>query len=138
MCTPPLKTDPKHGYFPWWPEDGDEWVHPEDAATARGMIPSQRVFRRDGTKGKFLLMHYGDVTLRVRRTLWQQVEPEGLEIGDWVEVLTRGMRNTARTGTIREVLWDEREQRMRYQILENNLPIEQIYSRDDLRPVEPI
>jgi hypothetical protein len=137
MTAPPLKTDPKYGYFPWWPEDGDDWVHPEDVATARGMIPSQRVFRRDGELGDFVLMHYGDVTLRVRRTLWLQVEPEGLEIGDWVEVLARGMRNEARTGTIREVLWDELEQRLHYQILENGAPIEQLYTRDDLQPVEP-
>ena len=111
MPAPPLKTDPKYGYFPWWPEDGDDWIHPDDVATARGMIPSGRVFRRDGTEGDYLVMHYGDVTLRVRRTLWQEVEPEGLEIGDWVEVLTRGMRNEPRTGTIREMLWDDHEQR---------------------------
>ena len=72
------------------------------------MIPSDRVFRRDGTEGEYLLMHYGDVTLRVRRTLWQEVSPEGFEIGDWVEVLSRGMRNEPRTGVIREMLWDER------------------------------
>ena len=66
MTVPPLKTDPKYGYFPWWPEDGDGWVHPEDVAAARTMIPSHRVFRRDGSEGDYLLLHYGDVTLRVR------------------------------------------------------------------------
>lgn len=138
MTAPPLKIDPKYGYFPWWPEDGDEWVHAEDVTAARAMIPSQRVFRRDGEVGEFVLMQYGDVTLRVRRTLWQQVEWEGLEIGDWVEVLARGMRNEPRTGTIREVLWDERGERLQYQILEKGVPIEQVYTRDDLQRVEPV
>jgi hypothetical protein len=138
MTVPPLKTDPKYGYFPWWPEDGDQWVHPEDVATARSMIPSSRVFRRDGSQGEYVLMHYGPTVLRVRRTLWVEVEPPGFEIGDWVEVLSRGMLNEPRTGVVREILWDERATAMRYQISEHAQPIEQLYARDDLRPVEPV
>ena len=138
MTAPPLKTDPKYGCFPWWPEDGDDWVHPDDVALARVMIPSGRIFRRDGMEGDYALMHYGDVRLRVRHTLWQAVELEGLAQGDWVEVLTRGIRNEARTGTIREMLWDDRERRIHYQITENGQPIAQLYTRDDLRKVEPV
>jgi hypothetical protein len=138
MTPPPLKTDPKYGYFPWWPEDGDEWVHPEDVAAARAMIPSGRVFRRDGGDGDYVLMHYGAVTLRVRRTLWVEVELEGFEIGEWVEVLSRGMLNEPRTGVIREMLWDERSRAMRYQISENAQSVEQLYAREDLRHVEPV
>jgi len=137
MTLLPLKSDPKYGYFPWWPEDGDAWVHPEDVPAARAMIPSNRVFCRDGSDGEFLLMRYGDVTLRVRRTMWQEVESEGLAIGDWVEVQTRGMLNEPRTGVIREMLWEHRDRAMRYQISENGKPIEQLYSRDDLQRVEP-
>lgn len=137
MTPPPLKTDPKYGYFPWWPEDGDTWVHPDDVERARSMIPSGRVFRRDGTDGDYLLMHYGDIRLRVRRTLWQEVPHEGFELGDWVEVLSRGMLNEPRTGVIREMLWDERERAIRYQILENDQPIEHLYAREDLQHVEP-
>lgn len=134
----PLKTDPKYGSFPWWPEDGDEWIHPEDVAKVRGMIPSGRIFRRDGTDGAFVVLHYGDMRLRVVRTLWQEVEPEGFELGDWVEVLSRGMRNEARTGTIREMLWDERERRIHYQISENGRPISQLYTREDLRGIDRV
>lgn len=133
----PLKTDPKYGCFPWWPEDGNGWVHPEDVAQARAMIPSGRVFRRDGTDGEFLLMHYGDITLRVRRTLWQEVEHEGFELGDWVEVLSRGLRNEPRTGVIREILWDERTNVIHYLITENDVPINEPLTRDDLRHIEP-
>jgi hypothetical protein len=135
MTAPPLKTDPKYGYFPWWPEDGDDWVHPADVAAARAMIPSGRVFRRDGREGEYLLMHYGETMLRVRRTLWQEVETEGFEIGDWVEVLSRGMLNEPRTGVVREMLWDERARALRYQISENGQPIEQLYAREDLQQV---
>jgi len=138
MPAPPLKTDPKWGYFPWWPEDGDAWVCPEDVAQARAMIPSSRVFRREGTEDGYQVLHYGEVRLRVRPVLWQEVPHEGLEIGDWVEVLSRGMRNEPRVGVIREMLWDERAGSMRYQITEAGQPIEQLYAREDLRRVEPV
>ena len=138
MTAPPLKTDPKYGYFPWWPEDGDEWVHPEDVATARAMIPSGRIFRRDGMRGSFAVFRYGDVALRVRPRLWQEVAHEGLEIGDWVEVLSCGMLNAPRVGIVRETLWDEDARAIRYQISENGTPLEQLYSREDLQLTEPI
>jgi len=137
MTVPPLKTDPKYGYFPWWPEDGDSWIHPADVPAARGLIPSGRVFRRDGEDDGYLLLHYGDVRLRVRRTLWQEVLHEGLEIGDWVEVLSRGMRNEPHTGTVREMLWDDRARAIGYQITEAGRFIEQVYLREDLERVEP-
>ena len=137
MPAPPLKTDPKYGYFPWWPEDGNDWLHPDDVAKARRMIPSGSVFRREGASGEFHLLHYGEVTLRARPALWQEVRPEGFEIGDWVEVLTRGMRNEARTGRIREIRWDEQVEAIRYQISENGQPIADGYGYNDLRHLEP-
>jgi len=123
--------DPRYGYYPWWPENGNDWVHPEDVELARQRIPSMRIYRRDGEIGDFMVLHYGDERLRVLRTLWQEVTSEGFEIGDWVEVLSRGFRNTPRTGTIREMLWDVPSRAIRYQ------PIAKLYSADDLRHIEP-
>jgi hypothetical protein len=134
---PPLKTDPKYGTFPWWPEEGDGWIHPDDVTVVRSLIPSERIFRREGRDAEFVVLHYGDVSFRVRPTLWQEVEPEGFEIGDWVEVLSRGLANEPRTGTIAEMRWDEHSEAIRYQIVENGQPIETLYTRDDLRHVDP-
>lgn len=79
----------------------------------------------------------GDITLRVRCTLWLEVEPEGFELGDWVEVLSRGLHNEPRTGIIREMLWDQRSNVIRYLIADNNVPINEPYTRDDLQHVQP-
>lgn len=132
-----MKVDPKYGYYPWWPEDGNEWVHPEDAELARQLIPSPRVFRRDGEQGPFVILHYGDLKLRVKRTLWLEVAPEGFEIGDWVEVLSRGYRNTPRTAVIQEVLWDSQSRSLRYQVADNEHLVPNLYAAEDLRHVEP-
>ena len=132
-----LKSDPKYGTYPWWPEDGDAWLHPDDVAAARAMIPSERVFRRDGNEGRYVVMHYGDVRLRVRRTLWLEVPWEGLDVGAWVEVMSKGSKNEFRTGRIREMLWHATSQTIRYQIEQAGQPIEILYSKEDLRPVAP-
>jgi hypothetical protein len=83
-------------------------------------------------------LYYGAVTLRVLPALWQEVQPEGLEIGDWVEVISRGLVNDPRTGMIREVLWDDDTRMIRYQISENDQTIERLYAREDLQRVEPV
>ena len=132
-----MKTDPKYGYYPWWPENGNDWLHPEDVELARQMIPSSRVFRRDGEQGPFVVLHYGDFRLRVKRTLWQEVDSDGFEIGDWVEVLSRGQRNTPRTGVIREMHFSSVERCLTYRITEADQPIPNDYTADDLRHVEP-
>jgi hypothetical protein len=132
-----MRTDPKYGYYPWWPKNGNDWLHPEDVELARQLIPSPRVFRRDGEQGPFLILQYGDLRLRVKRTLWQEVASEGFEIGDWVEVLSRGQRNTPRTGIIREMHYRANDRCLMYQILENDQPIPKLYRGEDLRHVEP-
>lgn len=132
-----MKTDPKYGYYPWWPEDGNDWIHPDDAELARTLIPSPRVFRRDGEQGDYVVLHYGDVRLRVKRTLWQEVEPEGFAIGNWVEVLSRGMRNTPRTAIISDMHWDATARELRYQVTENGVTVPNQYAGVDLRHVDP-
>lgn len=133
---PDLKTDPKYGFYPWWPEDGDDWVHPEDVQLARSTIPSPRVFRRDGQRGDYLILQHGELRLRVKPTLWQEVPWEGFDVGDWVEVLSRGLLNTPRTGVIREMHWEPRAHAMRYYLDEAGQPIPKAYAAEDLRHVE--
>src|SRR5262245_45832273 len=138
MTPPPLKTDPKYGCFLRWPQDGNDWLHPDDVALTRTLIPRGRVFRRDGVDGEFHRFHYGHITFRAKPALWQEVPYEGFDIGNWVEVLSRGMRNEPRTGIIREMLWDEGEKTIHYQIVESDVPIADFYTRDDLEHVEPV
>jgi hypothetical protein len=138
VTPPPLNTDPKFGYFPRWPEDGNDWLHPDDVALARTLIPSGRIFRRDGADGEYQFLHYGDTRLRAKPALWQEVSPEDFNIGDWVEVKSRGMLNEPRTGVIREMLWNDSTRAIGYQIAENGVPIADLYAREDLQPVDPV
>lgn len=132
-----MKIEPRYGYYPWWPEDGNDWLHPDDVEQARRMIPSMRIFRRDGEQEPFVVLYYGETKLRVLRTLWREVDSEGFELGDWVEVLSRCGHNEPRTGIIREMVWDERAHAIGYQISDNSQPIAKFFTADDLRHVVP-
>jgi hypothetical protein len=132
-----LNTEPRYGYYPWWPEDGNDWLHPDDVETARELIPSLRIFRREGEQGEFEVLYYGDQRIRVRPALWQEIQNEGFELGDWVEVLSRCGQNRPRTGTIRERLWDQRTRAIRYQIFDRGQPIAKGYAAEDLRHIDP-
>lgn len=131
------REEPRYGYYPWWPEDGNEWLHPEDVELARSLIPSNRVFRREQKPGEFDLLVYGNVTLRVRHVLWKEVKSEGYEIGDWVEVLSRGMTNAPCTAVIREMHWDAKQRCLKYQVEQNEKRVPNWYLVVDLTHVEP-
>jgi hypothetical protein len=139
-----LKTEPKYGHFPWWPQNGNDWIHHQDVKLARRLIPSPRIFRREGTQAPYIVLTYGDIRLRLLRTLWQEVHWDGFDMGNWVEVLSRGMHNTPLTGRIHEMLWDEHDRCIQYQLQEtgklqeNGLLPNKHYTAIDLRHVEPI
>lgn len=133
-----IQEPPRYGYFPRWPEDGDGWIHPEDVPIVRGMIPSMRIWRRQNTSGPFDVLHYGEIQVRVRRALWVEVEPDGIEIGDTVEVLSRMRKNTYRIGTVCEMLWDDHAHAIAYQVQWQRRRLPNVYRREDLRPVEPV
>jgi hypothetical protein len=83
------------------------------------------------------VLRYGDVRLRVKPAMWQEVAWEGFDMGDWVEVLSRGMHNTPRTGVICEMEFDVRENALRYQVREVDQQIPNWYYASDLRRVDP-
>ena len=102
------------------------------------MIPSPRVWRREGERGEYVVLHYGDTAIRVRRTLWREAPYEGYGIGDWVEVRPRGMTNEPHTGQVRDVHWDEHASVVRYWLtVADGAPLERSFEAHDLKPVEP-
>ena len=80
----PLKIPPKYGVYRWWPVD-ENWVHPDDLETANALIPSDRVFRREGYDQEYSLLLYGKQFIRVRPVIWLEIQSEGYELGDQIE-----------------------------------------------------
>ena len=133
------RVNPDFGFFPWWPEDGDSWVCPADITLARSIIPSERVWRREVDPEEFggnryEVLTYGVLRLRVRKTMWRTAPHEGINVGDWVEVLPYGIKNEPQTGKVREMLIDEETLQLSYQIqLGDGRNLDKRFPATDLR-----
>ena len=127
---------PDYGIYPWWPENGTGWIHPEDLETASSLIPGERIFRRDGRHGRYILLRYGDHRFRVLPTLWQPVAAEGFDVGDEVEVRSLLGKNDPGLAVIREMLWDADESAIRYRVEQNKMLIPKDFAAADLRHVD--
>ncbi|MBI2825104.1 MAG: hypothetical protein HYX69_10500 [Planctomycetia bacterium] len=122
--------------YPWWPQNGNAWVHPDDVKLARRLIPSSRMFRSEGREGSYLVLGYGPYRIRVRPALRQLVRGDGFNVGDQVEVCSHRGRNRAMIATIREMRYDNRKRAVRYSLRVRGKPVARTYTAGDLRKIE--
>ena len=134
----PLKRPPRYGVFLTWPIDGNDWIHPEDVERANQMIPSNRVFRREDLDSEFSILTYGNQTIRVRPSMWLEIEHDGYEMGDTVEIKSDFGRQKPMIARIAEVYWNKREQRIEYVLKQEGRIIESRLTANDFRMVIPI
>jgi len=126
---------PDCGAYLVWPQDGVEWIHPEDVALVEAWIPSTRVFRRHGFDGEYYRLQYGEQTVRVKPTLWRRVDDEGFSVGDHVEILSHFHENEPGLGTIKEMRFEKSSNRILYSIESREMPLPRSFVAADLVPL---
>jgi hypothetical protein len=127
---------PDWGVFLRPPESGIAWIHPDDVEVALKLIPSPRVFRRSRWDGEFYYLHYGDVTLRIRPAMWLKVPDVDLNVGQKVELLSRNSLNDAGIYRIADIHFNGKSGAIEYFLYRDELRIEKVFEREDLRPIE--
>lgn len=130
-----MRAEPPYRVYPWWPENGDAWVHPEDVRLVRRLIPSTRVFRAAGREGAYLVLTYGALRFRVKPTLRHAIPGDGYELGDQVEVCSKMGKNRALVATIRDMRWNARQGVIHYRLSRRDMTLARYYTAADLRPV---
>lgn len=130
---PPIApTLPDYGTFPRTPANGDDWIHPDDRELIRGLIPGERVFRRDRFADGYFHFCYGEVKFRLRPCLWLPLVGEGLDIGDRVETIGLAMKRELFVSHIVGMIYSAEEGRIRYQLART--PTSELdYLAEDLR-----
>lgn len=122
-----LSVLPKHG-FCLWPEDGEDWIHPNDLEIARKLIPSKRIFRKADCDDPVLRnlgyaeYRYGDRSFRGLPTLWHEVESDGYELGDTVELKSGYGKLRPIIADIVGMYWNRHEKTIEYELLRNGVP----------------
>ena len=134
----PLKRPSAHGVYPWWPEPGTDWIHPDDVPLAERWIPSDRVFHRaDGDDG-YSVLRYGEEKIRVRPTMWLEVPSDGYEVGDLIEVKSRMGRLTPFVATILNMFWNRHAQVIEYELSEAGCRLPRRYRADEFQPARSL
>ena len=135
---PPLKRPARYGIYRWWPEEGEDWIHPYDIGIVRQMIPGLRVFRREDLDDDWELVSYGDIQFRVKPTIWLQVAHEGFNVGDYVEIKSRMGQAQAFMGRIKESVWNQRYACIEYYLYRSDKIQTKAYHKADLNPASAI
>jgi hypothetical protein len=129
---------PDWGVYLTWPAEGQSWIHPADLSNALRLIPSHKVFHRTRWDESFYQLHYGELTIRVRPTLWMRVAPVDLQVGQQVELLARNGANTPGIFTVRDILFCPCKQEIEYSLSQRGMTLQKMFSREDLRPLRVV
>ncbi len=132
-----IKLEPVYGVYPWWPQDGHDWIHPDDVALVDRLIPSSRIFRRERVVEGYYLLTYGAQSIRILPSMWLQVRHEGLDVGDPVEVLSRLGKNRPFVARITEMRWHRHSRTIHYIVRRAGKLIPRRYTAHDLQVLVP-
>ncbi|EMI46322.1 DUF6960 family protein [Rhodopirellula sp. SWK7] len=128
-----MQTFPQYGLIPRWPENGQEFIHPDDVRLVTRLIPSERVLRRDSFDGTHYQYHYGEFAFRLRPCMWLPISGEGLDIGDEVETIGTGMERELFVGVITGMYYVRRKGRILYRLRRGDQSQKRLYVKEHLR-----
>ena len=137
---PPLKPETKHGVFQWWIERAPPWIHPDDSAIADELIPGNRIFRKEQSENfadrelGYSDFIYGQQKLRALPGLWLEVQTEGYEVADQVEVKSQYGKLRPQIASIVDIVWNRNTRTIEYRLSANGHRIECAFTSADIQP----
>jgi len=136
----PLRPETKYGVFHWWVERMPAWIHPDDIQTASEVVPSDRVFRREQCENYadrelgYSDFFYGESRIRALPGLWLEVETDGYEVGDLVEIKSQYGKLRPQIASIIDIVWNRNSRMIEYRLETNGHPIGYSFSSEDIQP----
>ena len=125
---------PDWGVFMHWPQEGDEWIHEEDRGLASEVLPSPRIWRRTEWDGRYYWMRYGNLTLRVKPSMWTEAPQCDLDVGQQVEVLAKSGENDPGIFRVKEIYLSTTTHECEFWLARDELVLEKPFRREDLKP----
>lgn len=133
----PVKPPVSWVVFHRWPEDGDHWIHPDDRHKVEGLIPSDYIFRRELTDDDWYLLSYGDVQIKTRPVMVDEVEEPKFQVGELVELAHNLEVDKMTVCRIYAVRFSEYFHEPQYYVIRGDLKSQNPYLAKDLKPYEP-
>ena len=135
-----LKRVVKYGVCLWWSGQIPSWIHPDDIETAKRLVPSGRVFRREECENfadrelGFSFLRHGDEGFRALPAIWMEIRHEGFELHDFVEVKSGYGKRFRGIGTIRDIIWNRQNGKIHYLLAINEQKVERPFLANELQP----
>ncbi len=124
---------PDYGCIFRWPQDGVEFIHPDDREVALRCFPSERVFRREKFDGEYYHYCYGEVNFRLKPVMWLKVKEEGFDVGDQVETVGVGLERDRFVAQIWGVYYLRRKGRLVYRLRRGDQEVPHLYTSDEIK-----
>ena len=132
--SPILKVPDRFGCYLRWPENGDDWIHPDDVELCHSLIPSNRIFQRHFLDATYNRLEYGQHSIRVKPSLWLEVETDEYLIGDRVEIRSRMGKRRPAIATIEETLYSPTKRVIEYVLSVNGQRVGDPFYVADFQP----
>ncbi|MGY8769203.1 MAG: hypothetical protein ACKVH8_12360 [Pirellulales bacterium] len=132
----PLKPLPAYVIVKRWPQDGLNWIHPEDQDKIDGLFPSDLIFRRELLDDGYYRLSYGDRTVRVQAIMVNEVPEPMYWIGDQVSLKSNLDERKPYSGKIYAVRYSNYHRQPQYYLQRGEVLSETPYLADDLDKYE--
>ena len=142
-----LVLKPKYGVFPWWPDDSDSWIHPDDLSVAAELVPSCQILRRVPLDSKiadessvcenndrFASFEYGSQTFRAVPRMWLEVPEPDYNLFDQVEICSKLGKVHPKIASVSSVRWNRLKRVAEYRLIRNGMPLPGLFHAADLQP----
>ena len=141
-----LVLKPRYGIFPWWPDDSDNWVHPDDLSIAMELVPGCQILRRASPNSKiddessscendqFVSFECGSQVFRAVPKMWLEVPEPDYELFDQVEICSKLGKIHPKIATVSSVCWNRLKRVAEYRLERNGMPLPGLFHAADLQP----
>lgn len=129
-----LKLPERFGVFLWWPEDGTDWIYPDDVELVSWLIPGNRIFQLERADDQWSRLSYGKIVVRIKPVMWLEVAVDGYLVGDRVEIRSNMGKKRPAIATICEMQWNRQKMAVEYRVECNGTERPESFYFSDIQP----
>jgi hypothetical protein len=132
----------EYGLYNWWPKQSrpdktmdemfDLMIHPEDIHLANEINPVGKVFINSGREQRYIIIEFGENSIRVTPENWKTVPGDGFKVGDRVRVLSNKGKNNPKEGVVISMSWHQKNKSIIYSLSENGKKLKKQYQVSDI------
>jgi hypothetical protein len=123
----------QYGLYGWTPDYGYSYLHPANRRSFEWVDPLDKVFEKIAEDEEWITLRYDEKQYLVRPELFRPIQRPPFGFGDAVEAVDLEPGQPRVRGLVSDIMWDERHDRARYQVVARKKKVPRVYEADELR-----